>query len=36
MRARRGRGGAELTNGPGKLGQALGADLSLTGTSLHR
>ena len=34
MRARRGRGGAELTNGPGKLGQALGADLSLTGTSL--
>lgn len=31
---RRGRGGVDMTNGPGKLGQALAADLSLTGTSL--
>lgn len=31
---RRGRGGVGATNGPGKLGQALAADLSLSGTSL--
>lgn len=30
MEARRGRGGYELTNGPGKVGQALSIDLSLT------
>jgi len=34
MIRRRGRGGAELSNGPGKIGQALAADLSLSGTSL--
>jgi len=32
--ARRGRSGVELTNGPGKLGQALGADLSWDGLDL--
>ena len=34
MEARRGRGGFELTNGPGKVGQALGIDRSLTGHDL--
>lgn len=34
MAVRRGRGGTELTNGPGKIGQALAADLSLSGSSL--
>lgn len=34
MAARRGRAGVDLTNGPGKLGQALAADLSLSGSSL--
>lgn len=34
MQARRGRGGPELTNGPGKLCQALGIDRSLTGHDL--
>lgn len=34
MIERRGRGGPDVTNGPGKLGQALGAELSLSGTSL--
>lgn len=34
MTVRRGRGGFDLTNGPGKLGQALGADLAMSGTSL--
>ncbi|WP_229731094.1 DNA-3-methyladenine glycosylase [Microbacterium faecale] len=34
MQARRGRGGVELTNGPGKLGQALGVDLTFTGSAL--
>jgi len=33
---RRGRSGYELTNGPGKLGQALGADLSWDGLDLVR
>lgn len=34
MTERRGRGGTEVTNGPGKLGQALGAELSMSGSSL--
>lgn len=34
LAARRGRSGVELTNGPGKLGQALGADLSWDGLDL--
>lgn len=34
--ARRGRSGYELTNGPGKLGQALGADLTWDGLDLVR
>ena len=33
---RRGRSGYELTNGPGKLGQALGADLTWDGLDLVR
>lgn len=36
LRRRRGRGGHELTNGPGKLGQALGADLGWDGRDLVR
>ena len=36
IRRRRGRSGHELTNGPGKLGQALGADLSWDGRDLVR
>ena len=35
-RRRNGRGGRELTNGPGKLGQALGADLAWDGLDLVR
>lgn len=35
-RRRGGRGGRELTSGPGKLGQALGADLSWDGRDLVR
>lgn len=34
LAARRGRSGVELTNGPGKLGQALGADLAWDGLDL--
>lgn len=34
LAARRGRSGVEVTNGPGKLGQALGADLSWDGLDL--
>lgn len=34
MAARRARGGVELANGPGKLGQALGIDLRFTGSLL--
>lgn len=34
MAARRGRGGVDLANGPGKLGQALGVDLRFTGSPL--
>lgn len=36
MLRRRGRGGVELTNGPGKLAQALEIDLSLRGHDLRR
>ncbi len=36
LERRRGRGGRDLTNGPGKLGQALGADLSWNGRDLVR
>lgn len=34
MERRRGRGGIELTNGPGKLGQALAIELDLSGHDL--
>ena len=34
LQARRARSGVEVTNGPGKLGQALGADLSWDGLDL--
>lgn len=34
MQARRGRGGVELTNGPGKVCQALGIDRTMTGHDL--
>jgi len=36
MRRRRGRGGLELSNGPGKLAQALGLDLRHDGADLVR